>query len=682
MKLFFYFMFLFLLYFSNFTIAQEIIPDELQDNMDDYEVIIPGEEKRAEFNGGLYVPSEGIFKILVIFVKMQDDNSTRSDGWPLNSTPDWLFYFVDNDTNTTGQFNHNNVSQYFYEMSNGTYQVIGDVDPNVYISQHPESYYNNLGQLNNEILTTLDNSINYSLYDNWTRNGNYSHTNQSDGKVDMIMIIYRELSSRMFSSTGYAAIDLPQDIVTNDGVIIKRGFPGSGLEQKAAIWGFDYTKYISSHEFGHYLFGGGHLGVVPNLSLMHGNGYAWNASRGMCSWERERLNWIDYTEVNSAADSVIITLNDFLTTDNVVKINTGYTGEYFLLENRQCLSFHDYAKDKGLYIYHITNGHYSMATIDGECADGNWNFNYNSQEDTLIRDIPYYNGKDELNYKYTPLSGAYYKLCIKPHYWEDAAWGDAEDAFNFNFYPIFSPWSNPRNTNYGNKSFSLKVNSEENGIIQAVINFSNPLAHPPSKPLDFEISWLDDHPHLTWSANSEPDLLNYEIWKKTAGFHNLYATTTNTFYTDVNEDTVDNQYTRTIAYMIRAADNTGKKSIFTKEITVEVKKKLPSFPKITEPDLSDQETTFNLFANYPNPFNPITKISYSLPEKCDVVLEIYNVLGQKVSVSAFPVNETGIHYFNFDGSTLPSGFYFYRINAKSVESNNKYTAIKRMLLIE
>lgn len=87
-------------------------------------------------------------------------------------------------------------------------------------------------------------------------------------------------------------------------------------------------------------------------------------------------------------------------------------------------------------------------------------------------------------------------------------------------------------------------------------------------------------------------------------------------------------------------------------------------------------TEFSLEQNYPNPFNPSTKIKFSLPSEQNVILKLYNVLGQEVATLVNQQMKAGSHEFEFNASNLSSGVYFYALNAGS------YNSVKKMMLMK
>lgn len=85
---------------------------------------------------------------------------------------------------------------------------------------------------------------------------------------------------------------------------------------------------------------------------------------------------------------------------------------------------------------------------------------------------------------------------------------------------------------------------------------------------------------------------------------------------------------------------------------------------------------FELSHNYPNPFNPITTILYTIPNDQFVKLNVYNIKGKMVSELVKGDVKAGIHKVNFEGSQCTSGQYFYRIETEG------FTQIQKMVLIK
>lgn len=87
-------------------------------------------------------------------------------------------------------------------------------------------------------------------------------------------------------------------------------------------------------------------------------------------------------------------------------------------------------------------------------------------------------------------------------------------------------------------------------------------------------------------------------------------------------------------------------------------------------------TEYILSQNYPNPFNPSTKIKYEIPEISFVNIKVYDVLGSEVVTLINEEQTVGSYEVEFDASNLPSGIYFYRLQAGSFVETKKMVLMK------
>lgn len=86
--------------------------------------------------------------------------------------------------------------------------------------------------------------------------------------------------------------------------------------------------------------------------------------------------------------------------------------------------------------------------------------------------------------------------------------------------------------------------------------------------------------------------------------------------------------------------------------------------------------TYSLSQNFPNPFNPTTKISYSIPKQEFVTLKIYDMLGREVAVLVNETKGQGFYTVEFNAENLSSGIYTYRISAGTYENVMKMIYLK------
>jgi len=174
--------------------------------------------------------------------------------------------------------------------------------------------------------------------------------------------------------------------------------------------------------------------------------------------------------------------------------------------------------------------------------------------------------------------------------------------------------------------------------------------------------------HLDWITATETNNQGFAIERKynlrdwqRIGFVEGNGTTTETqHYSFTDNDVNPGRY----QYRLKQIDYDGSFE-YSKIVEVEV-----GFP-----------TKFSLSQNYPNPFNPVTKIKFEIPGQARndntlVTLKVYDLLGREIATLINEEKPAGVYEVEFNGANLPSGVYFYRIQA------GKYTETKKMLLMK
>ena len=85
---------------------------------------------------------------------------------------------------------------------------------------------------------------------------------------------------------------------------------------------------------------------------------------------------------------------------------------------------------------------------------------------------------------------------------------------------------------------------------------------------------------------------------------------------------------------------------------------------------------YSLSQNFPNPFNPSTIIKYSIPDEGLVTLKVFTAIGEEVISLVSEVKQPGVYEVEFNASTLPSGIYFYRLQAGSFIETKKMVLLR------
>ncbi len=87
-------------------------------------------------------------------------------------------------------------------------------------------------------------------------------------------------------------------------------------------------------------------------------------------------------------------------------------------------------------------------------------------------------------------------------------------------------------------------------------------------------------------------------------------------------------------------------------------------------------TEFLLSQNYPNPFNPSTKIRYSIPQSSNVIIKVFDILGNEIETLVNEEKPVGTYEITWYAENLPSGIYLYKLQA------GNYLETRKMILMK
>jgi hypothetical protein len=109
----------------------------------------------------------------------------------------------------------------------------------------------------------------------------------------------------------------------------------------------------------------------------------------------------------------------------------------------------------------------------------------------------------------------------------------------------------------------------------------------------------------------------------------------------------------------------------------------PVFEGIVSAVVASTPESFQLFQNFPNPFNPTTKIRFDLTDEALVKLRVYDVVGREIAQLVNAQKAAGMHEVIFDGATLANGTYYYRLEIQSLtDQRRRFVEVKRMTLLK
>lgn len=189
---------------------------------------------------------------------------------------------------------------------------------------------------------------------------------------------------------------------------------------------------------------------------------------------------------------------------------------------------------------------------------------------------------------------------------------------------------------------------------------------PPEIPTGFGGVKLDfvHGIYLFWNSNKEADLSHYNIYRsETSEFEpdssSLIHSTIDSIYIDT--EISEGEY----FYKLSAVDLSGNESEYADAAVIVGVQNNETHP-----------SDYSLEQNFPNPFNPTTRITYSIPSGSYVSLKVFDVLGREVSELVDEEQSVGYYKVEFDASGLTSGIYFYRIQAGDFVGTKKMVVMK------
>ncbi|MCZ7609492.1 MAG: T9SS type A sorting domain-containing protein [Ignavibacterium sp.] len=210
---------------------------------------------------------------------------------------------------------------------------------------------------------------------------------------------------------------------------------------------------------------------------------------------------------------------------------------------------------------------------------------------------------------------------------------------------------------------------DASGIYAQDINPNGELGNSvvPVELVSFSADVLENSVVLNWATATEINNLGFEI-----------------------EHSINNQNFRKIGFVPGSGTTAEMRSY---SFVVQNVSSGIQYYRLKQVDFSGSSTLYNsievtlptpdnfvLYQNHPNPFNPSTTISFSLPVEADVTVRLFNMLGQEITKITEGNFAAGIHKINFDAQNLSSGVYVYTLETSAVNSAG-FKSTKKMLLL-
>ena len=222
----------------------------------------------------------------------------------------------------------------------------------------------------------------------------------------------------------------------------------------------------------------------------------------------------------------------------------------------------------------------------------------------------------------------------------------------------------------GKDTLTVQVSDGENTVSEQLVVYvlENEDLLAPQPPSQVTAQIDQNFVTLTWATNSEPDVVSYNIYRSTdySGSYMLVGQVSHPEHCFTDSTATE---LTTYFYQINCMDVSGNISDLCDPVEVNL--------DVTNVK-NEQEipASFSLSANYPNPFNSSTTITFALPSAHYIDLCVYNMNGQKVADLIHEMKPAGVYSLSWDASALSNGVYFYQMRA------GNFTQIRKCMLMK
>jgi len=184
----------------------------------------------------------------------------------------------------------------------------------------------------------------------------------------------------------------------------------------------------------------------------------------------------------------------------------------------------------------------------------------------------------------------------------------------------------------------------------------------PVQVSDLSASFDGDDVELIWCTESEVSCFGFNVWRREVGG--------GLDYVKINSELIPGQGNTSSRTEYRYLDNDVQKKIYSYQVEeVSVSGSRRTGPVIVDlTQIPNIPYAFRMDQNFPNPFNPATRINYEIPEQTHVSLKVYNLMGNEVKTLVNEVQPAGPNSVDWNGTdnhgrSVGAGIYFYKIKA-------------------